>query len=161
MIGLPFTLVLALTLALVFYFQTKPFSFLQNSILYMVLTIITTNVITILSLNLKWIRPTDNPFLFPALLLYRDVIIPLLVLIFINGFHGNKVLWIRASYFLICFIGLLAMDLLFLICKIIGYTKWNLYFAAVTNVGYLIIGLLIGEMLLYVVKRSPKHDSRV
>lgn len=161
MIGLPLILVIALTLVLVFYFQTKRFTFLQNSIIYMVLTIITTNLITILTLNIQWIQPTDNPFLFPALLLYRDVIIPLLVLIFINVFHGTKVLWIRASYFFISLICLLSMDVILLICKILQNTKWNLYFAAMTNVGYLMIGLLIGKVLLYVVKRSPEHDSRV
>lgn len=92
MVGLPLTLVIALTLALVFYFHSKPLLFLQNSILYMILTIITTNVTTILSLNLHWMQTTVNPFLFPALLLYRDIIVPLIVLIFINGFYSTKVM---------------------------------------------------------------------
>lgn len=161
MVGLPLTLVIALTLALVFYFHSKPLLFLQNSILYMILTIITTSVTTILSLNLHWMQTTVNPFLFPAFLLYRDIIVPLIVLIFINGFYSTKVMRKRASYFLFCFIGLLATDVLLLRCNILEYIKWNLFFAAVINVGYLMIGLLIGKLLLYVVKRSTKHDSRL
>ncbi|MGG7621670.1 hypothetical protein [Bacillus coreaensis] len=145
MIGLPLTLVIALTLALVFYFQKKTFTFLHNSIQYMLLTIITTNVITLLSLNLSWIKPSDNPLVFPAILLYRDVNIPLLVLILINGFYSTKLLRIKASYLFISFLGLIAMDVLLTTCKILEYTKWNLFFAAVTNVGYLLIGLLIGK----------------
>lgn len=161
MIGLPLTLVIALTLALVFYFQTKSFNFLENSIIYMVLTIMTTNVLTILSLNLKWIKPTNDPFIFPAYLLYRDGIIPLLVLIFVNGFHTTKGLRIRTTYFFICFICLQAMEVLLLKYKIIEYTKWKWFFSIITNIGYLMMGLIIAKMLLYVVKRSPKNDSRV
>lgn len=161
MIGLPLTLVITLTLALVFYFQTKSINFLQNSIIYMVMTIFTTNVLTILSLNLKWITPTDHPFIFPAYLLYRDGIIPLLILIFVNGFYTTKGLRIRAIYFFICFICLHAMEVLLLQYKIIEYLKWKWLFSAITNVGYLMMGLFIVKMLLYVVKGSSKNDSRI
>ncbi len=74
MIGLPLTLLLTILISFFCFFQRKTLTFIENSIVYMVLTILTTNIITILSLNLHLIKTTENPFLFPAVLLYRELI---------------------------------------------------------------------------------------
>jgi hypothetical protein len=102
MIGLPLTTLLTISISLFYFFQRKSFTFIENSIVYMVITILTTNVITILSLNFKVIKTTENPLLFPAVLLYRDGIIPLLVLIFINIFHTSFPLKGKSFYFIFC-----------------------------------------------------------
>jgi len=161
MIGLPLTILLTLSISLCFFFQRKPFSFIQNSIIYMTLTILTTNVITILSLNLKLIKTTENPFLFPAVLLYRDGIIPLLVLIFVNVFHKSFTLKLKVFYFIFIFAGLNGMEALFIRIYKMEFTKWNFFNAATVNCAYLFFGLGIAKIVLYVSKRSFKHDSHL
>ena len=159
MIGLPLTMLITLYCLLFFFFQRKPFSFLQNSIVFMGLTLVTTNFITILALNLDYIKTTENPLLFPSVLLYRDVIIPLLVLIFINGFRASFTIKSKILYFLIITACLNGMEALLLYFHVLEYTKWNSINAAAANCLFLIIGLWMGKMVLHVSKRSPKHES--
>lgn len=50
--GLPAAIVLTVIISYFFFFQKKKLSFLQNSIVFMILTMVTTNYITIMTLNL-------------------------------------------------------------------------------------------------------------
>jgi hypothetical protein len=123
----------------------------------MVITILATNVITILSLNLKLVKTTENSFLFPAVLLYRDAIIPLLVLVFINAFHTSFTLKLKTFYFIFIFTCLNGMEALLIFLNVIEYTKWNFFYSAITNTAYLLIGLGIAKIVLFVSKRSLKQ----
>lgn len=161
MIGLPLTILLNLVISLFFFFQKKPFSFLQNSIVYMAFTILTTNVITILSLNLQMIKTTENPFLFPAVLFYRDGIIPLLLLIFVNAYHTSSTLKVKVFYFILIFACLNGIDALLIYVDVLKFTKWNFLKEAMINCAYLFIGLGIAKIVLHVSKRSLKHDSHL
>lgn len=154
MIGLPLTLLLTILISFFCFFQRKPFTFIENSIVYMVLTILTTNIITILSLNLHLIKATENPFLFPAVLLYRDAIIPLLILIFINFFYTGFTLKLKFFFFIFIFVCLNGMEALLVFLDVFEFTKWNFYYAAIVNAAYLFIGLGIAKIVLFVSKRS-------
>jgi hypothetical protein len=154
MIGLPLTMLLTLSFALFYFSQRKPLTFTENSIVYMLMTILTTNVITILSLNFRLIKTTENPLLFPAVLLYRDGIIPLLVLIFINGVFTSFTLKLKSFLFIFIFALLLGIEALLVFLNVIEFTKWNLLYAAIVNTAYPLIGLGMAKMVLSVSKRS-------
>jgi hypothetical protein len=149
MIGLPLTILLTISISLFFFFQRKRFTFTENSIVYMAITILTTNVITILTLNLKVIKTTENPFLFPAVLLYRDVIIPLLVLSFINGFLANFTLKRKFFYFIFIFTCLNGIEALLIFQDVLKFIKWNYFNAVIVNTAYLFIGLGIAKIVLF------------
>jgi hypothetical protein len=157
MIGLPLSILLTLSISFFYFFQRKPFTFIENSIVYMIITILTTNKITILTLNFKLIKTTENPFLFPAVLLYRDVIIPLLVLIFINVFHTSFTLRLKSFYFIFIFACLNGIEALLIFLDVFEFTKWNFFYAAIVNTAYLFIGLGISKIVLFVSKRSQKQ----
>ncbi len=161
MIGLPFAIFLTLSISLFFFFQRKPFNFIQNSINYMVVSILTTNVFTILALNLKLMKTTENPYLFPAFILYRDVIIPLLILIVINIFYTKFTLKKKVFYFLFIFACLIGIDKLLIFFNVLEFTKWNFYYNAAVHCSFILIGLGIAKMVLYVSKRSSGHDSHI
>jgi hypothetical protein len=161
MFGLPLMIFLFLTISLVFFFQKKPFSFLQNSILYMVFKIMITNVTTILTLNLSLIKTTENPFLFPAYLLYRDGIIPLILLIFINMVHAESVLKSKVIYSILIFAFLNGFVILLLYLNLTEFRHWNLFKAAAVNAAYLLFALGAGKLILLVSRRSTLHDSRI
>jgi hypothetical protein len=160
MMGLPFTIFLTLSFSLIFFFQKKPFSFLENSIFYMVMTIFTTNVITILSLNFKLINTTGNPLLFPALILYRDGIIPLLVLIAINIFHSSFTLKVKSFFFILIFACLNGIEALLDTLEVLQFLKWNYFYAAIVNIACLLIGLGIAKIVLFL-KGVQINDRRL
>jgi hypothetical protein len=159
MIGLPLTLLLTISISLFYFFQRKSLTFIENSIVYMMTTILTTNVITILSLNFKVIKTTENPFLFPAILLYRDGIIPLLVLILINVFLISFTLKGKCFYFILIFACLYGIEVLMVFLDVFEYKRWNFLYSVIVNAAYLLIGLGIAKMVLFVSKRSLKSND--
>lgn len=160
MIGLPLTILLTLSISLFFFYQGKRFNFIENSIIYMVMTIFITNVITILSLNFKVITLTENPFLFLAVILYRDGMIPLLVLIFINVIYTNFTLKLKLFTSILIFACLNGIQVLLIFWEVIQYPKWNFFYAAIVNTGYLLIGLGIASIVLFL-KGVQSNDRRL
>jgi hypothetical protein len=130
------------------YFQKKKLTVLQNSIIFMVLTMVTTNFITIVVLNLKLVKTTENPFLFIVIPLYRDLIVPLLVLIFVNAFFTSSTLRVKTFYILSIFVYLNLIEALFIYFGVLEYIKWNFFFAAIVNFTYLLIGLGLAKIVL-------------
>lgn len=159
MIGLPLTLLMTLFLSLFFFYQRKPLTFLENSIVYMLITILTTNVMTILKLNIKVIKVTENPLLFPAVLFYRDGIIPLLVLLFINVCYRNISLKAKVFYFMFLYACSFGMEALLVFLHVIEYVNWNFFYSAIVHASYFLIGIGMAEMVLFVSKRSLSNDS--
>lgn len=153
---------LTLVIALIFYFFKKEFSFLENTIVFMVLAIITRNYNTIMAMVLKTIQSTVEHQLFAALLLNREVITPVLVLLFINGFLLYKVWKKRVFLFLIIIGCLQGMDVLFIHFKVIRYIKWNFYAGFIVNLFYLFAGLGLAYLLKYIREQDLlKHDHRL
>ncbi|WP_421378209.1 hypothetical protein ACOJQI_12395 [Bacillus salacetis] len=161
MFAVPLMIVLFLIISMVFFFQRKPFSFLQNSILYMVFKILATNVTTIVTLNLDFIKKTEDPFLFPAYLLNRDGIIPLLLLIFINRMNGGDTPLKKVFYTFIIFACLNGLVFLMVELKLIEFLEWNYLETAVVNGAYLLVAFGAGKLLSFITRRSTWHDSRV
>lgn len=154
--GLPFSLAITLILAQVFYYQKKRLSFLQNTILFMILTILISNFLTITTLEMKWIKSTDDPFLFIVISLYRDGILPILILIFINYFVTpnsaiNKILIF--SLFLICCLGI---DSLLIFFGVLTYINWNLFLSLLVNSAYFFITLSLVKIFL---QKEHLHDN--
>ncbi|RIW37388.1 hypothetical protein D3H55_04970 [Bacillus salacetis] len=158
---LPLMTFLFLTVLLFFFFQRKSFSFVENSILFILFTILITNVTTILTLNLDLIRRTDNPFLFPAYLLYRNGILPLLLLIFINMVHSGFSLTVKIVNAVLIFIGLNGLAVLLVSTRMMTFIDWNYAETAALNAVYLLAGLGFGKLAFLISQRSPKHDHHL
>jgi hypothetical protein len=159
MMGLPATIVLTIIVSYFFFFQKKKLSFLQNSTLYMILGLLSTNYITIMGLNLDKFETTKNGFLFIAVPLYRTIIIPLLVLLFINAYLAAQKKFIQVLYVLFFLATLDGLQVFLIYFKIIRYTHWNFFAATIVNVFYLIIGLGMAKLVIYAQKRSKEYGN--
>jgi FtsH-binding integral membrane protein len=73
--ALSISITLFLLISHILFFKKKKMSFLQNSVLFMVIGIISKNYITIMTMQLEKLATSQDDFLFVALLLYRDIII--------------------------------------------------------------------------------------
>ena len=158
---LPIFLTVTIILSYLFFFLKKSHSFLQNSIIFMVIGSITKSYLTIMSMELKRIQLTTDQFLFMALLLYRDLFIPIVVLTFVNIYYRPS----NTKNKIFLFIGMLAillgMNLLSTYFQIIMFAKWNLLFEGIVNIAYLLIGLILVKMLrnLHLWESSQNDNS--
>jgi hypothetical protein len=152
--ALPLIITIAFIVSYIFFFINKELSFLQNSILFMLVAIMTRNYITIMSMELELIKTTEDPFLFLFLLIGREIITPLLILIFVNTFllFRRKLNQVFISIATIGFME--GLDYLYIHFKVISYIKWNLGYALSVNIAYLLIGIGLGMLLLFLQKRE-------
>lgn len=158
--ALPISIILALLISYVAFFVKKRMSFLQNSILFLVMMMATRNYITIMSLQLKKIETTQDHFLFLFLLIHREIIIPLLVIIFCNVYLIFKGWKKKLIIFITVLCILQAMDTLSVYFKVEEYLKWNMLNDLFINIGYLVMGLGVTRLLLLLSAREGrKHES--
>jgi hypothetical protein len=152
--ALPLITTAAFIVSYILFFINKKLSFLQNSILFMLLAIMTRNYITIMSMELKLIKTTEDTILFLFLLVGREIIIPSLILIFVNTFllFRRKLHQVFISIATVGFME--GMDYLYIHFKVITYVNWNLGYALIVNIAYLLIGIGLGKLLLFLQKRE-------
>ncbi|MGM0854228.1 MAG: hypothetical protein ACQEWI_16735 [Bacillota bacterium] len=90
--SLPFFISILIILIYIVIFMRKKLSFTSNSIQFMVLSIISTNYITIMTNKLEWLRASEDVTQFISLLINRECILPLVGIVMVNGYlnYGNK-----------------------------------------------------------------------
>ncbi|MGG5252363.1 hypothetical protein ACQYAD_02315 [Neobacillus sp. SM06] len=145
--GLPFSIALTMIIGHFFYYQKKALNFLQNSILFMALTLLTTNLMTIAAMNINKLKLTDDPYLFLAFPLYRDVILPIIVLIFVNAFILSDSLKIKSTLLAAYLFSSLAIDYIHIYFGVIGYTKWQIAFPVLFHSAYIASSLFIAQII--------------
>jgi hypothetical protein len=147
-VALPISITLTLFISHLFFHSNKKLSFLQNSILFMIVVIMVRNYTTIMSMELKLLKITEDPFLFIFLLLYREIIVPLVVLFFANTYltitRRTKRMFLLFS--VLAFMG--GMDYLSEYFKVIEWVKWNFIYAGIVNAAILMVGLGLAKVLL-------------
>jgi len=95
----------------VYFFVPKRLSMEENTLLFFFFTIITTNMFTIVDLDLKLIQHSDKLDMFISFWIFRNIIIPLSLIIFVNSINTLKS---KAKKFvtLLVFLFLYSIDLL-------------------------------------------------
>lgn len=141
-----------------FFFLKKELSFLQNSILFFILAIATKNYSTIMTMGLKRLKTPDEHTLFGVFLLHREIITPLIVMLFVNIFISKACWWKRILLLLSALVLMQGLDYLSIFFEVIKFLKWNHLYAAVINLAYLLIGLGVGKLLMYLEGRYA-YDS--
>lgn len=154
--GLAFIVTLTMIIIHIFYYQKKALTFLQNSILFMILTLLTTNYLTITGLNLKWISWTKDPYLFPSIPVYRDIVIPFIVLILINAYISADSKRLKFLFFLFYLSVMLMIESILIYFGIFTYRNWNLSLTTIFNAIHFLIILAVVKIMK---KKEFQHDS--
>ncbi|WHX40185.1 hypothetical protein QNH36_21475 [Mesobacillus sp. AQ2] len=129
------------------YHLRKPLSFLENGIIFMVVAIITRQCLTLLALEWGLYRMTEDSWLFICLLLCRDLLTPLMTIIFIN-FYVRAVAWgSKMTAFFIALGVLLALHKLAVDFDLITYIKWNFFYTTLLNAGFLLSGIAVFKII--------------
>ncbi|WP_264739110.1 hypothetical protein [Cytobacillus firmus] len=156
---LPAALVIAFYTLSFFFFIEKKLSFMQNSLVLMLISIAARNYTTILALQLKWIHITEDSILFIVFLIHREIIVPFLVLMFINIYWKTQSGVKRINVFAIFLICLLGMDLFSLTSGVITFLDWNLIKAGIGDSAFLIAGLGLSKVIMYL-KQEPTNYGK-
>lgn len=148
-IAIAICITLTLIIGYITFFIKKKLSFLHNSIVFMMTTILTKNIMTIRAMEFNLVKTTEDPFLFLSILIYREIMIPLLIVIFINlylQFTWNK----RVFLYITILVFMQIMEFISLNFGVVEYIQWNMLYDLLVNSSYMIIGLGISRILIII-----------
>jgi hypothetical protein len=159
-IALYFTI--TLFVALLYFFLEKKLSFLENAIIFMVISIITRTSLTVFSLELERMQITEDPFLFIAFLLEREFIIPLTVLIFINIYYSSFAMKAKILLLFGVLLFMYSMNVLTNYYGIITHKNWGNLNAFLVSLAYLLIGIGLPKVTSYLQQwEIRKNDNSI
>ncbi|MCR8847200.1 hypothetical protein NQ095_02170 [Rossellomorea sp. SC111] len=152
--SLPFFITVLIILIYIALFMKKKLSFTANSIQFMVLSIISTNYITIMTNNLDWLKATEDVTQFISLLINRECILPLVGVIMVNGYMNYQ----KRSEKMLCYLSLLffisVLDVLHVYFHSLFYPDWSLFNTVIVNGLYLVFCIWMGKGLYYFQKKE-------
>lgn len=158
---LALTLILTWVVLLFLYYSKKTLSFLQNIIIFMLLTIILRNYTTIVTLELKLIKNSLDNLLFVVFLIKREIIFPYLVLIFINYYLLSKSLLQKSITFIVCLGFMNILDFLAVHYHVINYIQWNLFYSFLVDIALLFCGLILARVVSTLINRGESKNESI
>lgn len=158
--ALPIAIIITLLIGYITFFINKKLSFIHNSIVFMIMMIITKNYTTIMTLNLKLLKSSEDPLLFLYLTIDKGIITPLLIILYLNLRLPMKTWSKKISFFIITISAMQVLDVLMIYFGVIEFIKWNMFYTLLVNVGIIIIGLGVSKFLLFIAEqKGQKYDS--
>lgn len=161
---MPFPIYLSLAILLILYlfYMRRPLNFLQNSLIYMVTVFLATNLITIVRMELHLMEKSSGNLDYLSFLLYRNLLLPVVVVIFINYYYllkesGKNIALLLPAFLFI----LVGMDWFNHYFKIIKFIRWNLFYSGIVNALYLLIALGVLKMLLNINFQESNKDENL
>lgn len=138
-------LILTWFIATYFFFQKKRLLFIENLMLFLFFLFINKCVLTMISMNLSLIMYSKEPYLFLCFWLQRNIIFPLILLIFVNGIF-RKSMGVKVTGGLFTVIVILLSEALAIHFSIIQYHMWSFFISLILAIAYLLIGLGISSV---------------
>lgn len=141
-------IILTWLICTIFFLSPKRLSFLQNFTVFMLLTILSRHVMTILTMKLQLIETTKDPVVYIFFILEREVFTPVATLLFINYFNRLEKLTGKATLFIIILLGILSLDNLSTYLNVVEYQNWNYFYSIIYEGVFLFIGLGLSKIVL-------------
>lgn len=141
------------------YHMRKRLSFLQNAIIFMVVTIITRQCLTLFSMEWGLYKITMNDWLFLCLILCRDLLTPLIGVIFINYYIHAKTWPSQVIAFLMSLGILLGVHKLSVYFELITFIKWNFFYTTILNAGFLFSAIVTLKVISYIQSLEKQQNE--
>ncbi|MEH7444616.1 hypothetical protein V7201_20070 [Bacillus sp. JJ1122] len=132
------------------YYIRKPLNFLQNSLIFMVIAIITRQCLTVMGFEWKLYKLTEDDWLFVCLVLCRDILTPMVTVIFCNYYLRRDFWFSKLAAFVICLAALLGLNYMAVRFGIITYIRWNFEFTALLNTLFLLVALGLVKLISFI-----------
>lgn len=138
---------IAWIIIILFSLIPKTLNILENIIMFFCISIIEINFYTILTLNLSLIQNSQDPKMYIAILINRNIIIPLSFLIFVNSYTFIKEKFKKLGVIVVTLSFLVFMDLFPLHIGMKVYRGWNGYLDTLVTVVFMILFVIIAKKL--------------
>ncbi|NMH73771.1 hypothetical protein HF078_11835 [Bacillus sp. RO2] len=145
-------------IATYFFFQKKPLLFIENLMLFLFFLFINKCILTMISMNLSLIMYSKVPHLFICFWLQRNIIFPLILLIFVNGvFTRSKGIKVIGGVFTVIFT--LLTEAMAIHFSIIHYHMWSFFISFVMESCYLVLALGVSALYHRLLAREGMVSS--
>jgi hypothetical protein len=119
----------------------KELTIVENTFIYLLILVISINVSWIISHELKFIKVTKDPVNNSAFLFYRSIILPMIIVVYVNLIQRVNTLTRSLLITLAFLIIMLLLSWLAVYFDIFTYKKWNfgydlLYFALLQLISF-------------------------
>lgn len=140
----------------VYFLVPKRLNVQENILLFLFYTIIIINIFTILDLNLKIIQHNNQPELFIGFWLHRNIIIPILLIVFVNFISSsmNRIKKFMATFLIFCVLYLI--ELLTFWIGIETSSRWNIYLSSAI---IKVVLMLLAFFIMKLVTKLPERMS--
>ncbi|QFT91014.1 hypothetical protein FIU87_20400 [Bacillus sp. THAF10] len=129
-------LILTWLFGAIFLFQRKKLIFIENLLLFLFFLFVNKTVLTLISLNLGLIFYNKEPALFLCFWLHRNILAPILLMIFANAAFQNKIGRVMV-YGLITMLVRLSLEALGIQLNIIQFHMWSYTMTSIVSIVYI------------------------
>lgn len=153
-------LYIIITWFVVTYFVTvlPKVDLVKNIILYMLLLILVVSAFTIAYINLRLIDFTNDKVKFAAVALWKNVVIPLLLVILGSIFGELKTYPKKIAAIIFAMILLLSMELINLKLRFHVYIKWNFIQSVLSYSVFIFVAAMLNKVL-YILQQRGKLNK--
>lgn len=144
--GLVYFLLIAWFALSIFLLMKKSLSNAINILTFLSFQIVHINFFTIFTFKLNYLIPNTNPMPFTAILLFRDLSLPIFLLIYVNLFFSFKMKWAKAGITAAIFLMIQAAEHLFLLLGYFHYRHWSHFREAIFDFSLILICLLFANL---------------
>ncbi|MFE8700045.1 hypothetical protein ACFYKX_05335 [Cytobacillus sp. FJAT-54145] len=137
----------------------RKLSFVENSFIFLFLSIVIKNSFTVFGLNLKWIEANMEPEFFLAYLLYRTIIYPCALLFMVTILYTYRKTVIRVTAILSVSIFILLVENLGQWLDVYTYTQWNNWYTIIEIAVFSILAIFISKLIIHSSKRTKNYES--
>jgi hypothetical protein len=141
-----FTL-LALILGAVYNYQKKNIPLIGNLIVFFIVSMLLMNGSTILWLNLNFIKVSVSIEKYIAFIICRNIVLPLLVLLWLNLNENAKTFQRRVIIFIMVLLVSMGIEILQKLLGMLIYNKWNAIFSVMLFCANLIISFYVWKIV--------------
>lgn len=153
MMGLVIYSVIAWLVLSVFFSLKKRLPNNINIIFFLVIQIVQINIFTITSFKLKWFTISKNPVPFITVIVNRDVILPVLLLLFVNMLFSTKQVSKQIVIAVVVLIIFAASEYLI---RLLGFSHAHHWSPILYSVGMMIFSILTARLLMKIYSKEKK-----
>lgn len=141
--------------------MNKKLTFLQNLVLFMSLSIERRHVLTFLTMELYYLQSSRDQEFFIAYLLYREVGLPFLILIFVNLIYNTRDWRLRGLYTLLYLSALFRPDLLAKYYHIKTYINWSFFADLIIALLYVLTSFFVTFIIVKLKSREAINGNHL
>jgi hypothetical protein len=128
-----------------FALYARKLSIIENLFIFMIITMVIFNKVTLVSLNFGYVETTKEHVLYLCHLLNRNVVIPVTLLLCCNIFYSAQKKVIKYSAIFMTLLLLILLERLAIYFDIYTYKNWSLLIESLFLLLYILLILLIAK----------------